>query len=155
MGDVRIHIPLPVLIVNQHTTDFQLNTLVGDRADITQYGRETCYLLHGNIKQQVLCLLIVCVEGHCQTVLEEARAKPDVIRGGGLPLQILIRLVLDDITRCLLVIDNHRSGNHIGSKLVVTNLLVTNSTYRGTQLDEINILSQVEPLLTVDVPRQT
>ena len=57
----------------------QFHALVRYRADIAQDGRETSYLLYGNIQQEVVGLLVVSIQRHCQTVLEEARAQSDVI----------------------------------------------------------------------------
>ena len=79
MGDVGIHVPLQVLLVDEHTTDFKFNTLVGDRAHITEYGRESCYLFNRHIEQQIAGLLIVNIERGSETVIEETRAESDVV----------------------------------------------------------------------------
>ena len=141
MGDITVHVPFPVLIVYQHTANLQFHALVRYRADIAQDGRETSYLLYGNIQQEVVGLLVVSIQRHCQTVLEEAGAQSYIIRGGCLPFQVFVRFVLDDIARRLLVVDNHRTGDDIRRKLVVTDFLVTHCTDRGTQLDEVDTLA--------------
>ena len=107
------------------------------------------------VEQQVAGLLVVAVEGHRQAIVEEARAQTDIVRGGGLPFQVGVRLVGDDVARGALTVDDDRAGIDIGGKLVVTDFLITHHTNRRTQLDEVHILAQVQPFFAVDVPGGT
>ena len=155
MGNISIDVPTQILLVNEHGTNLEFHTLVGDGTYVTQDGRKTCYLLYGYIKQQVAGLLIIAIEGHRQTIVEETCAQTDIIRGGLLPFQIRVRLVVDNITGGLLVVDNNSLGNDVSGKLVITNLLITHRTNRSAQLDEIDFLAKMQPFLTVDVPGST
>ena len=155
MGNISIDVPTQILLVDEHGANLEFHTLVGDGTYVTQDGRETCHLLYGHIEQQVAGLLIIAIEGHRQTIVEETCAQTDVIRGRLLPFQIRVRLVIDNITGGLLVVDNNGLGNNVGSKLVITNLLITHRTNRSTQLDEIDFLAKMQPFLTVDVPGST
>ena len=155
VGDIGIHVPAQIFFVDQHDAYFQFHTLVRDGAHVAQHGVEACHLFYRYIEQQVAGLLVVAVEGHRQAVLEETCAQTDIIRGGGLPLQVGVRLVGNDITRGTLSVDDDRTGGDVGSKLVVADLLITDHTHGGTQLDEVYLFAQVQPFLTVDVPRGT
>ena len=89
--------------------------------------------------------------------MQETGTDTYIIRSGLLPLQVRIGHVGDIVCHCFFTIVDKRSGvrRHIGTKLVVADFLVTHHTYRGTQLDEVNILAQMQPAFTVNVPRQT
>ena len=90
VGNITIHIPLPVLVIQEYTTNLQFHTLVGYRTDILQHSGETGHLLYRHVKQQVACLLIIGIESYRQTVLEEASAQPDIVGGRCLPLQVWV-----------------------------------------------------------------
>ena len=142
-------------MVNERCAHFQLDTLVGYSSHIAQYGVKTRYLFYGHIEQQVGGLLVVGIEGHRQTAVEETRAQANVIRGRGLPLQVGVRLVRDDIARGSFAADNDGARHYVGGKLIVANLLIAHHADRGAQLDEVYLLAQPQPFLAVDVPRQS
>ena len=155
MGNIGIHIPFPVLIINKHTADLQFQSLVSYRPDVLQNGGETRHLLYRHIEQQIARLLVIGIKRHRQTILEEARTQTYIVRSRSLPLQIWVRLIRDDIAGSQLVIDNYRSGYNVGDKLIITNFLITYCSDGGTQLYKVNLLSKMDPLLTVDIPGST
>ena len=129
VGDITACIPTPLFVLEQYAANLKLYTFISHRADITQYGVETCHLLHRHIEQQVTGLLIIAIEGNGQTIVEETGIKADIIRRGGFPLQVWIRLVANDITRGTLSVNGDSTGVDIGSKLIVADFLITHDTY--------------------------
>ena len=152
---VEAQLPSEVATFDDGTLDIQFDTLVGDRTDVTQHGVEACHSLDGNVEEEVTGLLVVVIDRSVQAVVEETGIETHIERRGSLPLQVGVGHVLKDAGADTLAAQIVGAGHDVAGELIITDFLVADHAIRGTELEVVDILTQVDPLLAVDVPRTT
>ena len=157
-GDVSTYVNLPILGLvhinvarNLHTTVRDYTHILGGNTLSAVGGGSTCRQWVIHVEQQVLITLVEVLDIEVQTI-KHATLDSDTPRLSGFPLQVLVGQLCNP-QGSLAIVASGVVKCHIA--IVARSGIVTHLTIVGTQLQVVNPVVLLHPLLVADYPAGT